>query len=271
MPELAVPAPQRGWPAALARAVALALHVLHGLWIVQWRFARWDEIERRRCVQAWARSALAILGVEVRSQGVPAARGCLVVANHVSWLDILAIDAVAPCRFVAKADVHRWPLLGALVAGAGTLFIERTSRRDALRVVHQLAERLQAGDVLAFFPEGTTSDGRSVLPFHANLLQAPLAVDAPVQPLGLAYRPKGAARQGAQRHEAPVYVGSTTLLASLWRVLRAADVAVELHWGQPQQAQGRDRRRWAADLRAEIARLAGLAPPVVAVSHIGDG
>ena len=91
------------------------------------------------------------------------------------------------CRFVSKADVRHWPLIGSLARGAGTLFIERESRRDAMRVVHHMAERLTAGDVLAIIPEGTTSDGVSLLPFHANLLQAAIATNAPVLPVALRF------------------------------------------------------------------------------------
>ncbi|MDM7456271.1 MAG: lysophospholipid acyltransferase family protein [Tepidimonas sp.] len=233
-----------------------------GLWTVWWYFPRWDEATRAARIQAWSARALAILGVVLRTDGELPLRGpLLVVANHVSWLDILAIDAARPCRFVSKSDVRHWPLLGRLVAGAGTLFIERDRKRDALRVVHHLAERLQAGDVLAVFPEGTTSDGRTVLPFHANLLQAAVATGAPVQPLGLAYRPAAAGPDTLARHDAPVYVGDATLIASLWRVLTATDLAVHLRWGVPQTAEGRDRRTWAADLRAQVAGLAGLPPP----------
>nr|WP_236640465.1 lysophospholipid acyltransferase family protein [Tepidimonas charontis] len=248
---------------ALGRLLRLALHVLAGLWTVTRRFPHWDADTRAARIQTWSAQALAILGVAVRVHGEPPAHGPrLVVANHVSWLDILVIDAVRPCRFVAKADVHRWPLLGRLVAGAGTLFIERERKRDALRVVHRLAERLQAGDVLAVFPEGTTSAGATVLPFHANLLQAALATDTPVQPLGVAYRAAGAAPDALARHDAPVYVGDTSLLTSLWRVVRAHDLVACLHWGEAQTAQGRDRRSWAVALRAEVAALAGLPPPI---------
>ncbi|MGQ9725325.1 MAG: lysophospholipid acyltransferase family protein, partial [Tepidimonas sp.] len=193
---------RRGAVHAGARGLWLLAHLLQGLWTVWWCFPRWDEATRARRIQAWSAQALRILGVALRVQGQPPAHGpLLVVANHVSWLDILAIDAAWPCRFVSKADVRHWPLLGRLVAGAGTLFIERDRKRDALRVVHHLAERLQAGDVLAVFPEGTTSDGRSVLPFHANLLQAALATGTPVQPLGLAYRPRAAAPEALARHD----------------------------------------------------------------------
>lgn len=256
------PAHWRDAARALWRGGRLVIHVAAGLWTVWWHFPRWDEAVRAARIQAWSARALAILGVASRIDGEPPVAGpVLVVANHVSWLDILAIDAARPCRFVSKADVRHWPLLGRLVAGAGTLFIERDRKRDALRVVHHLAERLQAGDVLAVFPEGTTSEGRGVLPFHANLLQAAVATGAPVQPLGLAYRPTAAPLDALVRHDAPVYVGDATLLASVWRVLTATDLVVHLRWGVPQAADGRDRRTWAADLRAEVAALAGLPPP----------
>lgn len=247
---------------ALWRGLRLAAHVAGGLWTVWRRFPRWDEAARAARIQLWSARALAILGVTLQADGDPPPAGpVLVVANHVSWLDILAIDAAYACRFVSKADVRHWPLLGRLVAGAGTLFIERDRKRDALRVVHHLAERLQAGDVLAVFPEGTTGDGRSVLPFHANLLQAAVTTGAAVQPLGLAYRPAAAPPDALARHDAPVYVGDTTLLASVWRVLTATDLQVHLRWGLPQTADGRDRRTWAAELRAEVSALAGLPPP----------
>lgn len=108
----------------------------------------------------------------------------LLVANHIScwtlWLCTQhGIAALSP------SPVQHWPIVGTLANGAGTLYIERESRRDAMRVVHHMAERLAAGDVLAVFPEGTTGDGTTVRPFHANMLQAAIAAQAPVQPVGL--------------------------------------------------------------------------------------
>ena len=120
--------------------------------------------------------------------GTPRPGATLLLANHISWLDIVAIHAVAPqARFVSKADVLAWPLLGWLIKGAGTLFIERERKRDALRVLHQVAEALKAGDTVAVFPEGTTGDGATLLPFHANLLQAAIATGTPVQRVALRY------------------------------------------------------------------------------------
>jgi len=244
---------------AVLRLWQLLLHLLSGLWTLKRDFPRLGAAERDRAVQAWSARALRLLGVELVSSGSPPPAGpLLVVANHVSWLDILVINASRPCRFVAKADVQAWPLIGTLVAAAGTLFIERERRRDAVRVVHHLAEQLQAGGILAVFPEGTTSDGQAVGPFHANLLQAALATDTAVLPLGLSYRraPGRVVDDTAPRHPGPVYTGDTTLLASIWHTLSATDLQARLCWGEPERADGRDRRTWSQALRGTVARLA---------------
>ena len=144
----------------------------------------------------------------------------------------------------------RWPLIGALATGVGTLFIQRESRRDAMRVVHHMADSLRAGDVLAVFPEGTTSDGVDLLPFHANLLQAAITAGAPVQPVALQFLD---AR--GERSLAPCYVGDDTLLGSVWRTVRARGITVRIVFGTPQDAQGRERRAWAQSLREDVIRL----------------
>jgi 1-acyl-sn-glycerol-3-phosphate acyltransferase len=145
-------------------------------------------------------------------------------------------------------------VLGALITGAGTLYIERESRRDAMRVVHHMAERLQAHDTLAVFPEGTTGDGRAMLPFHANVFQAAIAAQAPVVPVALRFV-DGAS---GQRSDAPVFIGDTTLIASIWTTLRASNLQAVVVYGEPQTHQGRDRRTWAQDLRTEVQRLLDL-------------
>lgn len=253
MPTRRADAPARVSPWLAAWRLARALvHVLAGLLTILLRFPRLSAEQRELRVQIWSRALLACLGVRLQVQGPAALPGpLLIVANHISWLDIASLHAARYCRFVSKADVARWPLIGRLAGGVGTLFIQRESRRDAMRVVHHMAERLRAGEVLAVFPEGTTSDGSGLLPFHANLLQAALAADAPVQPVSLQYLD---GRSG-QRSAAPAYVGDDTLLASLWRTARARDLTVRLVFGQPQQAHGRDRRRWAQDLREQVLSL----------------
>lgn len=241
-----------GYLRAVVRLLRLSGHLLGGLWTLHWQFAGLDAAQRAARVRAWSARALVLLGVRLNVQGEwPAGGPLLVLCNHVSWLDILVLNASYPCRFVSKADVRHWPLIGRLVEGSGTLFIERENRRDAMRVVHHLAEHLRQGEVLAVFPEGTTSDGTQVLPFHANLLQAAVVTDAPALPLALCYVDE---RSGL-RNDAPVYVGDATLLGSMWRTACSRCLQARLKVGLPDGAAGRDRRTWAQGLRAEVERL----------------
>jgi 1-acyl-sn-glycerol-3-phosphate acyltransferase len=215
-------------------------------------FPRLSKPQRDRRVQRWARTMLKRVGVELRIVGAPAPAGpLLLVANHTSWVDILALHAVCPCRFVAKADVERWPLVGTVVTGGGTLYVKRESRRDVLRVVHRMAQALKDGDILAVFPEGTTSDGSSVLPFHSSLIQAAISADAPVQPVALQIVDGKTGRAS----RAVSYMGDESLAGSIWRTLCARELCAVVTFGAPQLAAGRDRRAWAQDLHREIAAM----------------
>jgi 1-acyl-sn-glycerol-3-phosphate acyltransferase len=213
---------------------------------------RMNERQRDAHVQTWALKMLALLGIRLELRGRPPVDGpVLLVANHISWLDILVMHAARHCRFVSKADVRHWPLIGTLASGAGTLYIERESRRDAMRVVHHMAESLKRGEVVAVFPEGTTSDGLALLPFHGNLIQAAISAGAPVQPVALSFLdPRTRAMTLA-----PCYVGADTLVASIWRTLTTRAITAVVHYGEPQAAQGRDRRVWAHDLRSAVDAL----------------
>lgn len=227
-------------------------HVLVGMWTIWLRFPQLSAEQREMRVQAWALQFLALWGIHLRVVGQPVAQGpALMVANHISWLDILVIHAARHCRFVSKSDIRAWPLVGMLATGAGTLYIERSKRRDALRMVKDMADAMRQGDVVAVFPEGTTSDGRALLPFHANLIQAAIEADAPVQPMSLKFTDA----QTGETSFAPCYIGDDTLIGSVWRTLKAGRIEAVVHFGQPQAAQGRDRRAWAQDLRQDILRL----------------
>lgn len=215
-------------------------------------FTRMTPSQTRLVVREWSRQMLGIMGVRLEVRGTVHDTGpLLVVSNHMSWLDILVMNACQPARFVSKADARHWPVLGQLISGAGTLFIERASRRDAMRVVHLMAERLLDRDIVAVFPEGTTHHGPQVLPFHANLLQAAIVTSAPVLPVALSYRDL----DGPAVNDAPLFVGDTTLVASVWRTLRAPGVRAVVSHGQPEFAQGRDRRAWARDLQHTVQGL----------------
>ncbi|MDF1484858.1 lysophospholipid acyltransferase family protein [Ramlibacter sp. H39-3-26] len=234
------------------RLVRIVWHVGCGIGTIALRFQRMPLEQRQARVQAWALALLPCMGISLAVRGQPPLRGpMLLAANHISWLDIPVMHAARYCRFVSKADVARWPVIRTLANAAGSLYIERESRRDAMRVVHGMAHSLRAGDVLAVFPEGTTGDGRALLSFHANLLQAAIVADVPVQPVALRFIDKAS---GAQSF-APRYVGDDWLIGSVWRTLCAPPLVAVVSFGEPQRAAGRDRRQWAQDLQAGVARL----------------
>ena len=223
------------------------VHLLHGTLICLVIFPFLARPKRMQRVGWWSARMLRLLGVTLRPVGAPQLTATLLVANHISWLDILAINAVHPARFVSKADVRAWPLLGWLIECAGTLFIERERKRDALRVVHQVADALKHGQTVAVFPEGTTSEGHGLLPFHANLLQAAVATGAPVQPVALRFSDR---REAVS--QAAAYVGDTHLLRSLWSVVTAAELRVRVAWLPAVEALHADRRALAERLREQI-------------------
>jgi 1-acyl-sn-glycerol-3-phosphate acyltransferase len=227
----------------------VALHVLRGAAEIVVLFPRLTPAGRDRHVQTWARVLLTRLNVELTIIGVPPRQGpLLLVSNHISWLDIVAVHAACHCRFVAKADVKRWPLIGTLASGGGTLYVTRESRRDATRLVQQMTGALQGGHVLAVFPEGTTTEGEVVLPFHGNLIQAAIAADAAVQPVAIRYVDAASGRPSA----AVSYSGAASLLGSIARTILAPRLRVRVAFGTVQRHQGRDRRTWAQQLRGEI-------------------
>ena len=236
---------------ALVKFVRVIGCILVAYWDIRTQFPNYSDDQQARYVEVWARGMLAVIGIEVRVKGHPATGPVLMAANHISWLDILVMHAACHCRFVAKSEIRGWPLLGTLTTGGGSLYIERSSNRDALRVVHQMAEALQQGHVLAVFPEGATGDGITLLPFHANLLQAAISVNAPIQPIALQFI-------DARTHQvslAPCYRDDDTLIGSLWRTLCAPPLLAQVRYGDKQTADGRNRREWALELQSTVAAL----------------
>ena len=241
---------------ALGRLVRCVAHGLHGLAIVLFVFPSLDAAARQARIRWWSAKMLRSIGIALQVEGAPAAGGCLLAINHVSWLDIMAVHAVAPrARFVSKADVKSWPLISRLVDSANTLYLVRGRKRDALRVVHVMAEALSAGEMVAIFPEGTTSTGHGLLPFHANLLQAAIATATPLQPAALRFSDAHHAVSVAVE-----FIGNTTLLQSLWRTAKGEAVVARLVFLPPRESTGCDRRALAEQLRADIGAALGVGP-----------
>lgn len=238
----------RGLRAAwrLLRAVA---HVSHGLAIVLLRFGALDAAQRHVRVGWWSAKLLRLMGISMRVEGTLQPGGVLLAANHVSWLDITVLHAVVPqARFVSKSDIQSWPLLSHLAGAAGTLYLERERKRDARRVVHLVAQALGEGQAVAVFPEGTTSDGHALLPFHANLFEAAIATSTPVQPIALRF-----SDAHARISPAVEFVGATTLVASLWRVACGEGLVAHLTLLPARPSADAQRRALAQALRDDIA------------------
>ena len=230
------------------RLLRVLLHGVHGLVLVLGVFPWLKPAGRQARIAWWSAKLLRVLGMQLQVQGRFSPGATLVVANHISWLDIMAVHAVCPrARFVSKADVQRWPVVNRLVSAAGTLYIEREKRRDALRVVHQMAEALQNGDTVAVFPEGTTGEGQGLLPFHANLLQAAITTATPVQPVALRYADAEHAVSPAA-----LWVGDTSMVQSLWLLACGQGLEVRLHVLPPMATAHADRRALAEHLREVI-------------------
>ena len=231
------------------RILAVAGMVMRGLWLAGRVMPRLDAGGRHAIVQRWSGRLLRCLGVQVRVSGTAQPGAVLMVANHVSWLDILALHASTPrTRFVSKAAVAHWPLLGNLARAGGTLFIERERKRDALRVVHEVAAALRAADAVAVFPEGTTGAGHGVLPFHGNLLQAAITTATAVQPVVLRY-----SEPGHPVSPAAQYIGKTSLAESLLKVCKARGLVVDVRFLPVEPVGETDRRVLAERLRERMA------------------
>ena len=201
-------------------------HLLQGLLIVALLFPFFSRARCRLEIRKWSAALMHVLGVKVHVHDAPVrARPLMLVSNHVSWLDIFALNSAIPMRFVAKSEIRRWPFIGWLSAKTGTLFIERGRRSDTARVNRLIAEAMLEGDVVAVFPEGTTSDGAQILRFHSSLLQPALIAGAVVQPVALRFT-RG---DGSLCTEA-AFDGDKTLWQSLLQILAQRRIGAQLHF-----------------------------------------
>jgi len=205
------------------RLLRVGLHLSAGCALSEWLYPLLRQHARQAVRRAWARDLLGMLGVRLEAAALQIAPGSLVVANHVSWLDAVALHALMPAAIIAKTEARRWPLIGRMLARNDTLFVERRPCRDLLRVNAAIAARLARGESVAAFPEGTTTDGAQVLPFRPALFQPAVAGGHPVRALVLGYR-DGAGRRCAEA----AYIGDMNLWQSLWRIAALPALTLEI-------------------------------------------
>ncbi|WP_405593399.1 lysophospholipid acyltransferase family protein [Streptomyces sp. NBC_01092] len=194
-------------------------------------------------VRRWSRWVVRAAGVRVRIAGGTAPDGgLLLVANHVSWLDIPLLAAVRPARMLAKSEIRDWPVAGWMTARSGALFIDRDRIRALPVTVARIAEALRAGEAVTVFPEGSTWCGRAQGHFRRAAFQAALDAGVPVQPVRLSYRVVAGSPTTAA-----AFVGQDSLLASVWRVVRVRELVAEAEVREPIMPGSRPDRRSLAD------------------------
>jgi 1-acyl-sn-glycerol-3-phosphate acyltransferase len=238
----------------------MVLHLFSGLLTCALIFPFVNADGRDRRIRHWSGKLLAICGVKVDVKGnhsPDSLSRTVVVANHISWLDIFVINSLYPCRFVAKSDIRDWPLAGWLCEKAGTIFIKRGKQRDVRRIYEGLVASLQKDERIAFFPEGKTSCQGTILPFHANLFEAAIEAGVPVQPCAVFYLDE-------QRKFDPAakFIDEIGFLESLLMILRARGMTATLIFLPQLPVEGEHRRDLAVKAHNVIQDELGWTEPV---------
>src|SRR5260221_7344423 len=242
----------------ILRLLGIGVHLARGLATVALVFPFVSPSARIEFAQRWARRMARALGARLCVEGVVPAPGALFVANHVSWLDILAIASCAPAIFVAKSEVRDWPAIGWLAARAQALFLKRSSGRSLLRVKNRIAALLLEGRNVVIFPEGTTSDGSRMLPFRSGLLQAAVDCTRPVQAVAIAYY----GEDGNPSVDA-AFIDGMTLWQSICAICRSGRITVRLAFAAPLAPPGRSLKELAPEAHDMIAAMLARRPAAI--------
>ena len=220
-------------------------HVFGGLVTLCFRFPFIKQATKNKLIQAWSIHLLSILGIELRLKkaDILPASPFLLASNHISWVDIHAINAFKPIRFVAKSEVEGWPIFGWMAKQLGTIFINRNNSRHGKHIANEVAKALKIQSV-CIFPEGTSTVGETVLPFKPNLFEAAVIAQVPVYTLAISYK----SAESGERSDIPAFVGDMGLLESISSILSHRKLMVELTFILPSGSSpsaSRD-RKWLA-------------------------
>ncbi|HZV61136.1 MAG TPA: lysophospholipid acyltransferase family protein [Methylophilaceae bacterium] len=232
------------------RTTHLILHILRGLLTAAIILPQVSPQKRDSIISNWCRKLLAVFNIQMITHGLIPSQdvtSAMFVANHVSWIDIYAINSVRAVRFVAKAEIRRWPVFGWLASQVNTLFTDRQRRQEAGRMVELTADSLRAGDCLCFFPEGATTEGTELKTFKSSLMQAAIIAQSRVWPVAIRYPDENGEPDTALSYT------NVNLLNSVRKVLALQAPVVELYFGHPIDAAGQDRRRLSVEARTFIA------------------
>lgn len=211
--------PSSNWLICVLRIIRLAIHLAYGM-LLAIIYPHLHHAKQRRALKNWSKQLLAIFNIGIQIEGQQPTRsesGCLIIANHVSWLDIFVVNAIHPSRFIAKSEVREWPIIGWLCKRSGTIFIDRALRQNTSATNLRISLLLGRGTCVGLFPEGTTTDGKQVGHFHSSLIQPAIDANAKIFPIALRYQDD----DGETNASAP-FIGDTTLVQSIWRIIRCS-------------------------------------------------
>ncbi len=238
------------------RLARLGIHLAQGVLTVSTVFPYSGKARRRKMISRWSGKLLRILNVSLSVSGKPPEGESILVANHISWLDIYLLNAVCPPRFVAKSEIRKWPVVGWLSEKTGVLFVEREKRSDAGRVNEAISDAIASGDLVAIFPEGTTSDGSRILSFRAPLLEPALKSNANLHPAAIRY-----VTGSGEIDRNVAYAGDISFGQSLWAILGQDAVRAEVIFREAIEASGRNRKELAKHAEGVIAEALNLPRP----------
>lgn len=209
---------------------------------------RLQEQTRIEVLHRWSRQSLRATGIRVEVTGSPAAAG-LIASNHLSYLDIMVYSAIAPCAFVAKREVRAWPGVGWIATLAGTIYVDRSRRSETHAIQPEIQSALAGGLRLFLFPEGTSSDGSRVLPFHSSLFQPAVDLQVPVSAACIEYAiPDGIAASEA------CYFGAMKLVPHLMNLLSKHSVTARVTFSSKGFLFA-DRKQASLKMHQEVERL----------------
>lgn len=235
------------------RALRVILHLAVGLVLaLALRLDFTGRLQCERLMSWWNQVLLGILNLELIVNGAPAEGARVTVANHVSWLDIPLLGACEPTRFLSKSEVQHWPVAGWLADACGTFYIRR-GKGGARPLLERLVPHLRGGGSIVVFPEGTTTDGAQVLPFHPRLFAAAIEARCPVQPVAIRYAGSVAP-----------FIGDDDLVSHVLRVLREPALVAELTYGAVIEPRELSREQLAQAAHRAISGVIepGIRPPL---------
>jgi 1-acyl-sn-glycerol-3-phosphate acyltransferase len=238
----------------LRAAVRLVMFVvstlgLYAFWYVTHFFVPNKTYWRQIVFGAWGRSFIWISNMKVECIGTPPRPPFFLVSNHLSYTDIAALRSVAKGVFVAKAEVSTWPVAGPIVRDMGTIFIDRANRRDIPKAGAKILERLDAGEGVIVFPEGTSTAGDKVLPFNSSFLEFAVKAGTPASYAAIAYRtPEGE----LDAKHAVCWWEDISFFNHLWRLFKVRQYTASISFGD-EHVVGADRKQLAAELQEKVA------------------